>query len=142
MPLPVCESYTLASSHHTGGLENAETCANCGRAIVEVAILSDSRGNSHRVGMDCAQTLTNPLDYDRHAGHFQDAKTFAAALRKSRKLNPGAPVAVHEYGAGVGYYRQGGFLVTIGAPDALGYLSRNLPEHLRPYILPLLKGAI
>lgn len=140
--LPASESYKLISSHHTGGLENAECCANCGRAIVEVAILADSQGNSHRVGMDCAETLTSDTwTLGEHKAAFADTKTFAAALRKSRKADPVAPIVVGEYGESVGYYKQGGFSVQIGQVDKPGYLWRNLPLHLKPYIMPVIEAA-
>lgn len=141
--LPASESYKLVSSHHTGGLENAECCANCGRAIVEVAILNDTKGNIHRVGMDCAETLTCDVwALNEHKAYFADVKTFCAALRKSRKVDPVAPITLNEYGENVGYYKQGGFTVQIGARvDSPGYLWRNYPKHLKGYILPVLGTA-
>lgn len=139
--LPASERYTMVRSYHTGGLENAACCANCGRAIVEVAVVADSRGNQHSIGMDCAETLTGIAgDFDfqnTHKTAFADAKSFASTLRKARKLIPTEPVSVRRYEPNTGYFKQGGFTVELGGPDAPGHFWKNYPAHLYPYIAPL-----
>jgi len=138
--LPLCETYALIASRHTGGLENAEVCSNCGRPIVEVATLRDSHANEHLVGMDCAATLTShdPLTMLQHTAAFTEARAFSTRLRKSRKLDASIAVVLHEYGPNTGYYRQGGFSVQLGAgPNSPGYFWKNFPVELLAHIKPL-----
>lgn len=139
--LPISERYEIKRSYHTGGLENAQCCANCGRPIVEVAVVGDSQGNEHAVGMDCAETLSGvSSDFvfqTVHKAAFVDAKTFAAALRKARKLAPIGAVVVSRYEPNTGYFKQGGFTVEFGSMETPGHFWKNYPAHLYPYIAPI-----
>jgi hypothetical protein len=131
--LPTCYRYEIRESYHTGGLDNAATCSNCGRAIVEVAILRDELGQTHTVGMDCADTLC--ADYftkERHKAAFDFAKRLAAKIRKARKTALALTLSVHEYETG-GYWMGGGFVLEAKDGDKIVF-SENQPKHYLPYI--------
>lgn len=140
MSLPRCEKYKIHNTYHTGGLENAVACDNCGRAIVEVAELGDEKGGCYHVGLDCARTLELPANQLEHSAWiFAERKAFLAKLRKARKaLGASAPATLHEYSADSGgFYTRGGFLVQVGSPGQAGGFSRNYPVELLPVIRPL-----
>lgn len=137
--LPVCEKYKIVDSRHSGGIEAGEVCTNCGRIIVEVAIVEDSHGNRSPVGMDCAATLTgiHAFDLSFHEGCFAEVRSFASKYRKAAKLAPSPKVSIHEYAPGAGAYAQGGFTVQIGeGPNSPGYFWKNYPVEMKSHLLP------
>ncbi len=58
--LPLDHRYTLISIDYLGSLLDggSSSCENCGKLIVNVATVKTETGNSYRIGLDCAETLS------------------------------------------------------------------------------------
>lgn len=66
--LPMNETYTALSVDHLDDEVLCQQCENCGRHIVNVVTLENSKGNKFLVWTDCAETLgmaefSNFLEY-------------------------------------------------------------------------------
>ena len=59
--LPADRRYEILDFFHTGGIENAQFCQNCGQVIVRCVVIKSSTGDRHTVGADCAETLCGGL---------------------------------------------------------------------------------
>ena len=130
------QKYFFVSAFNTGGLENACSCDNCGRAIVNVVTIEDGKGNRFNVGEDCAVTLKGikeDFDFNFYTlPIFTALKTFNAKVRKATKEGC-AFKDWHEYAANKGAYKQGGFTVTFGNyPTQKGSFWVNYPIEYLP----------
>lgn len=69
------------------GEDDYITCDNCGKAIRNIAIVKNSKGNKFSVGMDCAETLSGITqeDIDYWNDSFVRAKSIRAKIRKYTK---------------------------------------------------------
>lgn len=63
------------------------TCDNCGKAIRNIAIVKNSKGNKFSVGMDCAETLSGITQEDINYWNdsFVRAKSIRAKIQKYKK---------------------------------------------------------
>ncbi len=96
--LPHDTSYKLLSSFHTGGIEHGVPCQNCGKLLSHVAVVANEAGESFRVGMDCAATLStvNPFEFDKATDAFNTGKAVRSKLLAERKKYAGEGVVTAE----------------------------------------------
>lgn len=69
------------------GEDDYITCDNCSKAIRNIAIVKNSKGNNFSVGMDCAETLSGITqeDIDYWNDYFVRAKSIRAKIQKYKK---------------------------------------------------------
>jgi hypothetical protein len=80
-------SYELIESYYTGSLIDGggTSCQNCGKVITSVAVVRDSAGVKHTIGMDCAATLAGlpgSLPFEAAQEAVSYAKKLRAALKR------------------------------------------------------------
>lgn len=98
--LPHNTTYSLASTFHTGGLENGVPCQNCGKVLTNVAVVKNTAGDSFQVGLDCAATLAtvNPFEFNAAEEAFgMGKKVRAAILKYSKKFGAEFSLEVYEF---------------------------------------------
>lgn len=74
------------------GLEEGDGCIcdNCGKLIVNTALIQSDKGERFTVGLDCVKTLTqsiaNPADYQERLYSFNSDLRFMANVSKASKI--------------------------------------------------------
>lgn len=80
------DKYKIAETFST---EEYCICENCGKAIKNIAIIEDSKGERFNVGLDCAATLAGITDFDILMAEtkFNEAKRIRSKMNKAKKNN-------------------------------------------------------
>lgn len=79
------DKYRIVESFYS---EDFCLCENCNKALKNVAVVENSKGGKHYVGLDCAKSLSGitDLDIDGHENSFSEAKRMRAKVNKAVKL--------------------------------------------------------
>lgn len=79
--------------------EAVMACENCGKHILNVAVVQASDGKNFNVGMDCALTLEGMDigEYERHENFIKEAKAIRARIRNAFKSKSHLEVKLEIY---------------------------------------------
>lgn len=101
--LPKELNYSITKVYHTinSGIDDTiiEVCDNCGKHILNVALLKSSDNKEFKVGLDCASTLSNinKTELERAENTIKEAKSIRARIQRAIKSRSDLKVEIEIY---------------------------------------------